>query len=107
MDDVSAAAVTGPVQWVRSDQLLLVWVRGAVDPAQADLLEQVVEVAAPDDRIVLDLTAVTFFGSAGLKFLATLGRRVDRPVVISGLPDFVRTVLVRTGMHALVSLPTR
>ncbi|MFI5959899.1 STAS domain-containing protein [Cryptosporangium sp. NPDC051539] len=96
-----------PVQWVRSDRLLLVWLRGAVDPAVTGLLNQVVATSARCDRVVLDLTGVTFFGATGLNFVSGLAARVSAPIVVSGLPEFVRTVLTRTGMDALVSLPVR
>jgi len=107
VDDVRTPTDTSPVHWVRSDRLLLVWLRGAVDPEQKDLLGQVASAVTRNDRVVLDLSGVTFFGATGLNFLAALAHRVGDPVVISGLPEFVRTVLVRSDMHTVVSLPVR
>ncbi|WP_170324093.1 STAS domain-containing protein [Cryptosporangium phraense] len=104
MEDTSGPS---PVLWVRSDRLLLVWLRGAIDPVVGALLRQVTSAAMRSDRVVLDLTAVTFFGSTGLNFIAGLANRVAAPIVVSGLPDFVRSVLMRSGMHTLVSLPVR
>ncbi|WP_344649794.1 STAS domain-containing protein [Cryptosporangium japonicum] len=95
------------VQWVRYDRLMLVWLRGAIDPQHAPVLERVRTVAGRDDRVVLDLTAVTFFGATALNFLSALVDHVYKPVIISGLPDFIREVLTRTGLNGMVSLPVR
>jgi anti-anti-sigma regulatory factor len=95
------------VQWVRYDRLLLVWLRGAIDLEHAAVLDRVRTVAGRDDRVVVDLTAVTFFGATALNFLSGLVERVYSPVIISGLPDFIREILIRTGMNGMVSLPVR
>jgi anti-anti-sigma regulatory factor len=95
------------VHWVRYDRLLLIWLCGAIDPVHAGLLDQVRASAGRDDRVVLDLSAVTFFGATALNFMSGLIERVYAPVIISGLPDFVRAILVRTDMHASLSLPVR
>ena len=103
----SPSTLVESVRWVRSDRLLLVWLRGAIDPVHADLLNAVRSDAARGDRVVLDLSDVSFFGATGLNFLAGLVEKVCAPVIISDLPDFVRTILLRSGMHPLVCLPTR
>jgi anti-anti-sigma factor len=108
VDHASASAsYGGTVQWTRSNNLLLISLRGPIDLRTADLLADATAAAAPPTpRIVVDLSAVTFFGSAGLAFLAGLAGRTEGPVVISALPTFVRSVLLSTGMTALVALPT-
>ncbi|MFG1924980.1 STAS domain-containing protein [Cryptosporangium sp. NPDC048952] len=110
MDDVFASALPAnpdAVHWVRYDRLLLVWLRGAIDPQHVDVLDRIRAAAGREDRVVLDLSAVTFFGATALNFLSGLIERVYSPVIISGLPTFVREILIRSEMHAMVSLPVR
>lgn len=111
MDDlIPSAPFASPahpdaVHWVRYDRLLLVWLRGPIDQAHCSVLADVRASVGRDDRVVLDLSAVTFFGATALNFLSALTERVYAPVIVSDLPHFARVVLTRAGMQSALSLP--
>ena len=84
----SPSALIESVRWVRSDRLLLVWLRGAIDPVHADLLTAVRSDAARGDRVVLDLSEVSFFGATGT-IIFSYFMELEQPIS----PDLAATML--------------
>lgn len=74
---------------------------GDIDGNTAYLVEeQVLPLALPGSRLLLDLTKVPFMSSAGLRVLLALHRRVTGEagrVVLVGLSEEIRDVMNATG----------
>jgi anti-anti-sigma factor len=87
---------------------VLVDVSGEIDIATAPQLAQSLRVVVDrygDHRLVLDLTAVTFLGAAGLHLIADAQQRTQhhggRTDVVSAEP-FHRKLFAITGLDALI-----
>lgn len=85
-----------------------VTVSGELDLATAPQLEAVFEGLEPtsSDRVVVDLEAVTFLDSSGIRALVRAKRRLDgigAPLVIDGISPAARQVLELSGVLELLS----
>jgi anti-sigma B factor antagonist len=89
------------------DGVLIVSVSGEVDTGSAVQLQEVVGdcVERAAERVVIDLTAVTFFGSTGLAVLAeTAFRAAQRDLalrVVANHPTVARPIRV-TGLDSVL-----
>jgi stage II sporulation protein AA (anti-sigma F factor antagonist) len=96
-----------------SGEILLLWVSGKVDSTTAPQLEQglLAELPRAERRWVLDLAAVDYLSSAGLRVLLTLGRRLEasgRQLALCGAQQTVAEVLAIAGFDQLLPvLPSR
>jgi anti-sigma B factor antagonist len=79
----------------------VVAVSGDVDGSTApQLQEQVLAVAQPGCRLLLDMTEVSYMSSAGLRVMLLLHRQISGntgKVVIVGLSDDIKTTMSATG----------
>jgi anti-sigma B factor antagonist len=83
-------------------------VSGELDLATAPQLEAVFEALdpAPSERVLLDLEAVTFLDSSGIRALVRAKRRLDgigAPLVVDGISPAARQVLEISGVLDLLS----
>ena len=86
----------------------LVTVSGELDLATAPRLEAIFEALepAPSDRVVVDLAAVTFLDSSGIRALVRAKRRLDdlrAALVVDGASPSARQVLEIAGVLDLLS----
>jgi len=98
-----------PYLWVeieRGDGPPVVVARGEFDAASApELRAAVTEALADGVGVVLDLGAVGFIDSSGLRVVAEavrLAKADGHPVSVSAMSDAVRRVFELTGVHALL-----
>jgi anti-anti-sigma factor len=85
-----------------------VTVAGDVDIVTAPELEAVFEAIepAPTDRVLIDLEAVTFLDSSGIRALVRAKRRLDgfgAPLVVDGISAPARQVLEISGVLDVLS----
>jgi anti-sigma B factor antagonist len=62
--------------------------------------EQVLQLAGPDAKMVLDMSQVTFMSSAGLRMLLVLYRTIGGrggKIVLAGLSEDLRSIMSLTG----------
>ena len=72
-------------------------VKGDIDMASADQLRRALDDAPAGDRLVLDLTAVSYLDSAGVKVLYD---HLDRnPELIIDPDAVILRILAITGLH--------
>jgi anti-anti-sigma factor len=88
-----------------------VTVSGELDLATAPQLEAVFEALEParSDRVVIDLEAVTFIDSSGIRALVRAKRRfdgLDASLVLDGVSPAARQVLEISGVLDLLSEAT-
>jgi anti-anti-sigma factor len=88
----------------------VVTVSGELDLATAPQLEAVFEALepSPDARVLLDLEAVTFLDSSGIRALVRAKRRLDgigAPLLIGAVSPAARQVLEISGVLAVLSEP--
>ncbi len=83
------------------DETTVVSAIGDVDGSTApQLQEQVLAVAQPDCRLLLDMTEVSYMSSAGLRVMLLLYRQISGgkgKVVIVGLNDDIKSTMSATG----------
>ncbi len=83
-------------------------VSGRIDSGSAPLLEEhVLRATTPGCKLVLDLSAVDFMSSAGLRILLLTHRKItacDGRVVLVGLSDDLRGTLSATGFLKFLSI---
>ena len=83
------------------DETTVVSAIGDVDGSTApQLQEQVLAVAQPDCRLLLDMTEVGYMSSAGLRVMLLLYRQISGgkgKVVIVGLNDDIKSTMSATG----------
>ena len=74
---------------------------GELDSNSAAMVQEwILAQVGRNERIVLDMTRVTYMSSAGLRILLLLYRRIqdnDGRMVVAGLHDEVRDVMAITG----------
>ena len=87
------AALRPVIRFNRLPQRALSTVRDVVDHD---------EVA--DDRVVIDASGVTYFGSRGLRMLVQFRFRSHREVIVVNAPKELRRVLVISGLDQLFEL---
>jgi anti-anti-sigma factor len=95
------------IRHVHGTSPVVIAVAGEVDPSNTRQLARVVVRAAVHDRVVLDLSGVTFFCAAGVNALVQLrnwlGDRVERGPTSA----IVQRVLDMCGMPDLLRRPER
>lgn len=81
----------------RSDSL--VWVSGEVDTHTADELHRALldQAQITTERVVLDMSGVTFMDSTGLRALVTAARHT--PIQVVHPSDLVATLFFVTGLE--------
>jgi len=81
---------------------------GEVDPETASLLESALEGVSPSAaRIAVDLSAVTFMDSTGLKVLLDAyrnGRQGQEALVLRSPTPMIRQLLNITGLDELIPI---
>src|ERR1700679_4312830 len=79
----------------------VVEIEGSIDSKTApDLQESILGIIAGTDKIILDLTKVSFVSSAGLRVLLMVYRQLktkDGKVVLVGVSDEIKDVMFMTG----------
>lgn len=76
-----------------------------VDEVLDDLLRQFeTRELGEDDRVVIDASGVTYFGSRGLRMLVQFRFRSHREVIMVNAPKELRRVLVISGLDQLFEL---
>ncbi|WP_232665645.1 STAS domain-containing protein [Pseudonocardia sp. TRM90224] len=90
----------------RSGAAAVITVTGEVDALTAPELSSAVAAApvATDRLLVLDLTGVTFLGSAGLAVISTAAASVSVPVRVVAATHTVTRPLEVTGLDQVVEL---
>lgn len=84
-------------------------VQGRIDSATADRFEQELDsvLAEPSEALVIDLSAMPYMSSAGLRVLLVTGRRCKaegRRLVLCGLVPNVREVFHMSGFSAIFEI---
>jgi anti-sigma B factor antagonist len=92
----------------RDAETWIVTVAGELDLATAPQLEAVFEAvdATSSDRVLVDLAAVTFLDSSGIRALVRAKRRLDgigAPLVVDAVSDSARQVLDVSGVLEALS----
>jgi stage II sporulation protein AA (anti-sigma F factor antagonist) len=97
----------------RHGLVLIVAPSGRIDSTTSDALEQALKKAvdAGDHRLVVDLGAVSYISSAGLRVLLVMAKRLKTErgtLVLCAMGDAVRQVFDLAGFMALFPVePTR
>jgi anti-anti-sigma factor len=91
------------------DRSLVAVVRGEIDLATAPVLDRELEgaVARGPDRVVVDMSGVTFLDSSGCHALVRAHRRADTTGVelhLAGLDGTCRRVLEVAGLAELLTI---
>ncbi len=83
------------------EQVHVVQLLGDIDGATApEAQNAILGVAAPDCKIVLDMSGVTYMSSAGLRLLLVIYRTVKAQggdIILAGLPDELKDTMEMTG----------
>ena len=83
------------------DEITVVELAGDIDAKTAPTVqEQVVPLAEPGSKMLLDLTQVPYMSSAGLRMLLSLYRRAsttEGKVVLVGLSEDIKDTMSVTG----------
>ena len=95
-----------------SGGITIVEMLGELDSVTApSVQEQILPLAQKGSRVLLDMSAVAYMSSAGLRMLLLLYRRINDnagKVVIAGLNDSVRDIMSITGfLDYFVTVQTR
>src|SRR4051794_20936598 len=90
------------VSVVQRERVRLVRVDGEVDMLTAPRLAAVLPDDGSFDRLVLDLSDVSFMSSAGLGIIASLHRRLGAGLVLAALQRHVADVLELIGLRDAV-----
>jgi stage II sporulation protein AA (anti-sigma F factor antagonist) len=93
----------------RNGGALVIAPEGRVDSVSSGELERVVvsRIDAGEKRLVLDLSAVEYISSAGLRVLLMAAKRLKEPpgaLVLCGMGPSVRTVLELAGFLPLFAV---
>ena len=85
----------------RINQVTVVDLVGEIDGSTAAAAQaQILPLAASADKLLLEMTGVTFMSSAGLRLLLSTYRRISDSggrVVLVGLSDDLRDTMAMTG----------
>jgi len=81
----------------------IVTVIGEIDLTATQALTDAAHQAARDGRVLLDVSAMTFIDSTGLRVLVGLAREGTTPV-LRGASDHLRQLLATTSLDQLVVL---
>lgn len=85
----------------RSGSVTIVELQGELDSnSAAEAQEQILPLAGPNSKILLDLSKITYMSSAGLRTLLLLYRKISENagrIVVAGLSDEVRDIMAITG----------
>jgi anti-sigma B factor antagonist len=83
------------------DQVTIAEVSGDVDGSTAaKLQEEILPLAVPNSKILMDMTQVPYMSSAGLRMLLSLYRKVgsvEGKLVLVGLSEEIRDTMSITG----------
>ncbi|MGZ4277375.1 MAG: anti-sigma factor antagonist [Solirubrobacteraceae bacterium] len=100
---VALQAVAGPLFGVREDGGV-VRVRGELDVATSSSLERLLlRAREPGERVLLDLTELSFMDSTGLRVLLRAQQAAERggwEIVLAGVSAPVRRLFDLSGVHA-------
>jgi anti-sigma B factor antagonist len=81
---------------------------GEIDATSAALVQQkVLPVTAPDCKLVLELSKVTYMSSAGLRMLLSVYRHISSNhgrIVLVGLTDELKDTMSMTGFLGYFNL---
>lgn len=82
-------------------QVQVVHLTGDIDGATAPEAQvAIVGLAAPDCKIALDMSGVTYMSSAGLRLLLVIYRTIKGrggDIILAGLPDDLKDTMEMTG----------
>jgi anti-sigma B factor antagonist len=85
----------------KSGDISVVDISGSIDSKTApDLQQNILDIVPDTNKIILDLTKVSFVSSAGLRVLLMVYRQLkakDGKVVLVGLSDEIKDVMFMTG----------
>jgi len=99
------------VETVRTDGITIVSIDGEIDGRTAPQLEGGLASWPSRDRVLLDLSGVSYLSSAGLRALLLIHRRVagedGRLVLVGVVPAVVDTMKVTGFLRYFVLLETR
>ena len=96
----------------KDGRTLVIAPEGRVDSVSSGELERLVvsRIDAGEKRVVLDLSAVEYISSAGLRVLLLAAKRLKEPpagLVLCGMGPSVRTVLELAGFLPLFAVEAR
>ncbi len=96
----------------KDGRALVIAPEGRVDSVSSGELERLVvsRIDAGEKRLVLDLSAVEYISSAGLRVLLMAAKRLKEPpggLVLCGMGPSVRTVLELAGFLPLFTVEAR
>jgi anti-sigma B factor antagonist len=85
----------------KSGDITIVEISGSIDSKTApDLQQSILDIVPDTNKIILDLTKVSFVSSAGLRVLLMVYRQLkakDGKVVLVGVSDEIKDVMFMTG----------
>jgi len=92
----------------KSGDINIVEISGSIDSKTApDLQQNILDIVADTNKIILDLTKVSFVSSAGLRVLLMVYRQLkakDGKVVLVGVSDEIKDVMFMTGFITFFSI---
>ena len=96
----------------KDGRALVIAPEGRVDSVSSGELERLVvsRIDAGETRVVLDLSAVEYISSAGLRVMLLAAKRLKEPpagLVLCGMGPSVRTVLELAGFLPLFAVEAR
>ena len=96
----------------KDGRALVIAPEGRVDSVSSGELERLVvsRIDAGEKRVVLDLSAVEYISSAGLRVMLLAAKRLKEPpagLVLCGMGPSVRTVLELAGFLPLFAVEAR
>ena len=94
----------------KSGDISIVEISGSIDSKTApDLQQNILDIVPDTNKIILDLTKVSFVSSAGLRVLLMVYRQLkakDGKVVLVGLSDEIKDVMFMTGFITFFAIET-
>ena len=94
----------------QSDGITTVFLDGSIDGKTAPLIrEELRPVLETAEKVILDLTAVVYLSSAGLRLLLLVYREFaarKRSLVLLGISEDIRKVMEHTGFLSFFKIAT-
>jgi len=112
-DSTAAAGATADLKITETrtdDGVVVLEVAGRLHGRNAERLEETLlaAIAAGGSRIVLDVAALDYFGSAGLRVLLVTAKRLRETgaIALASPKDFIRSVIDVAGLGSIVTIHT-
>jgi anti-sigma B factor antagonist len=89
------------VNIISKNDIVIITISGSIDSKTAgDLQSQIMGKVSETKKMIMDLTAVDYLSSAGLRILLMVYRQLkanDGKVVLTGVSEEIRDIMAMTG----------